>query len=147
MVLRINALFAAVSVLAFCGMGDSRSVYKYLDVMFYVGAYLALAFTPSKWSAFQTGFCVGYSSSMCPAIVLMTILGAVGFPTGPFPSHSHLVSAVVCNMALAIVALMSWYIQRNTVNHRSAKLSLGVGLVYPFAAFFIVAILAVPFTD
>jgi hypothetical protein len=126
-------------------MGDPRPVYKYLDVIFYVGAYLALAFTPSKWSAFQTGFCAGYAISMCPAIVLITILGGMGFPSGPAPAHSHLVSAVICNMILAIIALMSWYLQRDTIKHRWAKVSLGVGLVYPFAAFFAVAILAVPF--
>ena len=119
MVLRIAALFAAVFVLSFCGMGDPRPVYKYLDVIFYVGAYLALAFTPSKWSAFQTGFCAGYAISMCPAIVLITILGAMGFPSGPAPPHSHLVSAVICNMILAVIALMSWYLQRDSFTGRT----------------------------
>jgi len=49
-------------------------------------------------------------------------------------------------MILAVVALVSWYLQRDSIKHRWAKVSLGVGLVYPFAAYFVVAVLAVPFT-
>jgi hypothetical protein len=41
---------------------------------------------------------------------------------------------------------MSQYLQRDTIKHRWAKVSLGVELVYLFAAFLVVAALAVPFT-
>jgi hypothetical protein len=145
-VLHVAPLVVAVFVVPLSGMGDPRSVYKYLDLLFYVGAYLAVSFTPNKWSAFQTGFCAGYAISMCPAIVLITVAGAVGFPSGSVPPTWLFVSAIISNLILAIIALTAWYLQRGKVNHRWAKLSLGVGLVYPFVAFFAVAALAVPFT-
>jgi hypothetical protein len=83
---------------------------------------------------------------MCPATVFITPVGGSGFPSGPGPSQPLLVSAVICNMILAVIALMCWYLQRDTIKHRWAKVSLVVALVYPFAAYFAVAALAVPFT-
>jgi hypothetical protein len=146
LVLHIAPLVVAVLVAPLSGMGDPRSVYKYLDLLFYVGAYLAVSLTPNKWAALQTGFCAGYAISMCPAIFLITVAGAVGFPSGSVPPTWLFVSAIISNLILAIVALTAWYFRRGEVNHLWVKWSLGVGLVYPFVAFFAVAALAVPFT-
>jgi hypothetical protein len=142
---RIASLLAGISIFLLRRETDARSVYVVLFVFFHVGPYLIAALAPMRWAAIQVGFVTGLSISTCPALLLLLVVNAGGFPlTSRTPDWAYSF-AFAADLLLFAIVVISWVLRRGEISNRTAVRYLVFGLLYPFLAFAFTEVIAAPF--
>jgi len=147
-------MVAAVPIALLRNELDSRTVIVVFVMLFYVGAYLAVAsaFSQVRWTAFRIGFTAGLSLSMCAAVFFVLAMNAISFPTAASSSRPPVwegayPAAWVSNGILFVIAIGCWisYTNRQPTENRTVTRYSLLGLAYPYLAFVLVGIVSALF--
>ena len=131
---RIACLLGGVSIFILRRELDPRAILVFLFVIFHAGPYLIAALIPVKRETVQIGFIAGLSFSTCPALFLLMVANALGFPGPKVSPNWAYPFAFAADLLLFATVVISWVLRRGEISKRTAVRSLMFGLAYPFPA-------------
>lgn len=144
--LRLAALSAAIPIIWLGNEFSPRAVDVVLTLTFYAAPNIAIALCPPKWERFQIGLGIGYPLSMIPALLIyqQARSGALmpTMPPTPPPPVGAYKAALFLDVALLLISTVVLIWHRSRLGDLfGLALSFVGGLVYPFLAFVLIAVL------
>jgi hypothetical protein len=142
--LRLVALLAAIPMVWLCKELSPRPQVILLSLTFYAAPNIAIAICPINWERFQIGVGIGYPLSMIVALQIYLHASSGLMPTIPPtpPPVAAYRAALLLDVALLLtsIAVLIWR-RRRLRDLFGVTLSFVGGLVYPFLAFVLIAVL------
>jgi hypothetical protein len=144
--LRLVALSAAIPIVWLCKELSPRPLDIFLTLTFYAAPNIAIAICPINWERLQVGVGIGYPLSMILAsqIYLHARSGTLmptAPPTPPPPVGAYKVALLLDAVLLLTSAVVLIWRRRRLGDLFGVALSFVGGLVYPFLAFVLIAVL------
>ncbi len=145
--LRLAAVAVGIPIIWLSREFSRQPLDVFLTVVFYAAPSVAIAICPNSWERFQIGVGIGYSLSMIVALEIYlrarsgALLMPTASPTPPPPVVAYRAATCLYSvLLLTSTAVLIWR-RKRLGDIFTVTVSFVGGLVYPLAAFVVIAVL------